>query len=532
MKLNYKFVKYLGEAAFMERFATQEEAKKSLADFDFTGGSRSKTGGIPLFSNGSHGKVDASDDHSLIIGTTGSMKTRALILPTIISLSLAGENMVILDPKGEIYDKTSGFLHHEGYVVNALNFRDLKHSDCWNPLHEPYHLINDDPSNSNKVNRGKSLVNDIIAIISGLNEKRGQGNDPFWPIMGKEFVEGITSLLVMGSEDEGYCHFSNLATFINAGLESSDSEGNNTFKSFLDQFPDSFSIKQKLSSIVGTSDHTKTSIVSTGKSLLTPFFSNKEIEFILSQNTINLHDYANAKKKVVTYVIIPEEKPTYNFISTIFIRQLYAILIGDAENNPNQCLPKRVNFILDEFANIPKIEDMDNMISAARSRNIRFYLVLQCNSQLHAKYGSQDGTTIKNNCQNWIYLNSRERELIQEVQDLIGQDPNDALKPAVSVNDLLGIKKNFPSVRSLVVRKDGKPFVTDLIDITKYDLVMDNGKPIFEALNKTTKKDYIMPLEFSDFIMLYDSSSKREELIKKDDIENYLILKKSSGGNY
>ena len=41
-----------------------------------------------------------------------------------------------------------------------------------------------------------------------------------------------------------------------------------------------------------------------------------------------------------------------------------------------------------------------------------------------------------------------------------------------------------------------------------------------------------MPLEFSDFIMLYDSSSKREELIKKDDIENYLILKKNGGANY
>ena len=80
------------------------------------------------------------------------------------------------------------------------------------------------------------------------------------------------------------------------------------------------------------------------------------------------------------------------------------------------------------------------MISAARSRNIRFYLVLQCNSQLHSKY-QQQGTTIKNNCQNWVYLNSREKELIEEVQELVGVDPSDPNSHAVSVNDLLGIKK-------------------------------------------------------------------------------------------
>ena len=250
MQLNYKFAKYLGEHAFENRFATQKEAKESLTKFDFTGKKKSNKGGIPLFSDGDTGHVDCSDDHSLIIGTTGSMKTRALILPTIISLGLAGENMVILDPKGEIYEKTSGFLNHEGYVANALNFRDLKHSDCWNPLHEPYHLIHDNPNNVDKINQGKSLVNDLMAIIAGLNDGKG-GKDPFWLNMGREFVEGITSLLVLASPNEQSCHLSNLASLVSAALEYNDDETPSTFKRFIDDFPDTFSIKRKLGSILG-----------------------------------------------------------------------------------------------------------------------------------------------------------------------------------------------------------------------------------------------------------------------------------------
>ena len=204
---------------------------------------------------------------------------------------------------------------------------------------------------------------------------------------------------------------------------------------------------------------------------------------------------------------------------------MYALLIADAEHCSHQCLPKRVNFILDEFANIPKIEDMDNMISAARSRNIRFYLVLQCNSQLHSKY-QQQGTTIKNNCQNWVYLNSREKELINEVQELVGVDPSDPQSHAVSVNDLLGIKKDFPTVRCLVVRKDGKPFVTKLMDITMYDYIMRKDDPIHSPLKKETLKQYIRPLTLEDLIEIYADEDARRDLISLDDVENQQLADK------
>ena len=45
--------------------------------------------------------------HSLTVGATRSGKTRCLVLQTIDNTALAGENMILSDPKGELYEYTS-----------------------------------------------------------------------------------------------------------------------------------------------------------------------------------------------------------------------------------------------------------------------------------------------------------------------------------------------------------------------------------------------------------------------------------------
>lgn len=47
------------------------------------------------------------DMHSLTVGATRSGKTRCLVLQTIDNTALAGENMILSDPKGELYEYTS-----------------------------------------------------------------------------------------------------------------------------------------------------------------------------------------------------------------------------------------------------------------------------------------------------------------------------------------------------------------------------------------------------------------------------------------
>ena len=93
--------------------------------------------GIALINDGKKIYVDNSEYHNLVIGSTGSGKTTAIIFPMIELLSKNGESMILTDPKGELYEKKSNMLRSKGYKIVLLNFRDPGKGNAWNPLTLP-----------------------------------------------------------------------------------------------------------------------------------------------------------------------------------------------------------------------------------------------------------------------------------------------------------------------------------------------------------------------------------------------------------
>jgi type IV secretory pathway TraG/TraD family ATPase VirD4 len=79
------------------------------------------------------------------------------------------------------------------------------------------------------------------------------------------------------------------------------------------------------------------------------------------------------KQKTVLFIVIQDEKKTYHSLVTILLKQCYETLIAVAQENGGK-LPIRTNFLLDEFANMPPLKDITTMITAARSRQIRFLM--------------------------------------------------------------------------------------------------------------------------------------------------------------
>ena len=88
--------------------------------------------------------INGSDTHTLVIGATRSGKSRSIVLPTIGIEGLAGENMVVSDPKGELHQYTYPFLEALGYNVFVLDFKNPDRSDHFNFLQEVIDAINDD----------------------------------------------------------------------------------------------------------------------------------------------------------------------------------------------------------------------------------------------------------------------------------------------------------------------------------------------------------------------------------------------------
>ena len=173
------------------RWATEDEFKKDLAKISHDDCSVEHSG-IPLYCNDTSVFVDSSDAHSLIIGSSGSKKTRLFILPGIITLAKAGESMVITDPKAELFERTSGYLKTKGYKVFCINFRDDSVNNAWNPLEAPLKFFK-----QGKFDLAIGLLNDF-ATLSIPRDPRGI--DPFWDDSARSGFMGLLLVLFMLSE--------------------------------------------------------------------------------------------------------------------------------------------------------------------------------------------------------------------------------------------------------------------------------------------------------------------------------------------
>ena len=67
----------------------------------------------------------------LVVGGSGSGKSASYSIPN--AFQMLG-SYVFTDPKGELYDKTAGFLKKNGYDIKVLNLVNPENSDGYNPL--------------------------------------------------------------------------------------------------------------------------------------------------------------------------------------------------------------------------------------------------------------------------------------------------------------------------------------------------------------------------------------------------------------
>lgn len=446
----YKYARYVNSNQ-ETRWATTEEIKRAGTYIDLSADSY-PVAGLPLLSNGKEAYVDGKDTHTLIFGATGSKKTRLFCMPMLNLFAKAGESFVATDPKGELYHKTSGLMKENGYDIVVLNFREIGKGDRWNPLSTPYRLYK-----SGNVDGAVTLLNDFISTVA--EPQMANSKDLFWPEMASSLMLAHLMLL-MDSATEDQATIASLAKLCSINNESALKR----LASHMD--PDSIAGLNYNGTFSSAPDTLK-SIYATLFSMIRIFNTQKNLTDMLSGNTIDIKSFG--QKKTAVYIIVPDEKTTYHFLVTTFIKQVYEILVDEAQKNAMLRLPVRVNFVLDEFCNMPKIADMPTMISASRSRNMRFFLVAQSLHQLRSKYG-EDADTIKGNCDNWVFLTSKELSLLNEISELCGTIhlPNNMHRRLISVSELQRLDKD--KGEALIMHARQYPIITEIADIDMYEM--------------------------------------------------------------
>ena len=392
----------------------------------------SKAGGTPLVYDKEAAYVDNGESHTLVIGATGSGKTQGIINPTVQMLIKGRESMIISDPKGEIYHDNSGIMRELGYQIIILNFRDPQKGNCWNPYHLPYKYQKE--GNFDKANE---LLNDLSLNIV----VDGQGNDPFWQNSAASYLTGL-SLALFEDAPEEEININSVNLMMTTG-EDKYGASNYLKEYFNAKDPASPACVNALGT-VNAPNETKGGIVSVLKDKVKTLAVTKNLSEMLSKSDFDMDSIG--EKPTAVFMIIQDEKTTYHSLATIFVKQCYEALINVAHQHGGK-LPVRTNFLLDEFANMPKFKDITTMVTAARSRQIRFTFIIQNFAQLKQNYGDHDAETIRGNCGNLIYLLTGELSALEEISKLcgdklvrVGKDKKEETRPLVTVSELQRMK--------------------------------------------------------------------------------------------
>ena len=301
------------------------------------------------------------------------------------------------DPKGELYDRTAGYLKSQGYKIKVLNLVRPQYSDGYNPL---MHITSD-------------LDVDVIAntIVKGQKSESGS-SDPYWDDMAEMLLKALIYYLLATRPEEEQ----NLASCSELVRAANANGGSNLLTELISALPYDHPARMYYKSIEIAPEKTYGSILSSLQSKLGKFDS-KEIAELTSTDTIDFEEIGNQKTAV--YVISSDTHTAYDFLLTIFFSQMIQQLYDYADQNGGQ-LKEQTFFILDEFANIGKIPDFDKKISTSRSRKISFSVILQNVDQLEAVY-EKSYETIMGNCDTHVFLGSNSFKTVEYFSKQLGE---------------------------------------------------------------------------------------------------------------
>ena len=454
----------------------------------------SDAAGVPLLLSDKEAWVDNGEYHTLVIGSTGSGKTQTVIKPTVKLLAKAGESMIITDPKGEIYEATANMLRDKGYDVQILNFRDPQNGSSWNPLSLPYRMYK-----SGNQDKAIELLDDLALNI--LYDDSSNNSDPFWEKTSADYFSGVALGLFEDAKEEEI-NINSISLMTTVGEEKF---GGSTYikEYFSFKDPASASVINASSTINAPTD-TKGSILSVFRQKIKLFASRENLSEMLSHSDIELADIG--RRKTALFIVVQDEKKTYHSLVTILLKQCYETLIGVAQENGGE-LPVRTNFLLDEFANMPPLKDVTTMITAARSRHIRFTMIIQNYAQLNQVYGKENAETIRGNCGNIIYLISAELAALEEISKMCGEvkskdDDKTASTPLVTVSDLQRMKQ----FEVIILRMRMQPFKTKFTP----DFQLDWGKTFPKATYPSREKQQVHTFDIKTFV----KEKKKEKLLE------------------
>jgi len=418
-----------------------------------------------MMSNRPKDPKTARNKNVLVVGGSGSGKTRFFIKPNLMQLH---SSYVVTDPKGSIAVECGKLMLRNGYKVKIFNSINFKKSHHYNPfayIHSEKDIL--------------KLVTTLIANTKG----DGKSGDDFWQKAETLLYTALIGYIHYEAPEEEQ-NFATLIEFINAMEVREDDETfeNNVdlaFKELAQREPNHFAVRQYKKYKLAAGKTAKSINISCGARLAP--FDIQELREITMYDELELDTIGD--RKTALFLIMSDTDSTFNFLISMIYSQLFNLLCEKADDVYGGRLPVHVRCLIDECANIGQIPNLEKLMATIRSREISACLVLQAQSQLKALY-KDNADTIIGNCDSSIFLGGKEPGTLKELNQALGKETIDTFNTGESrgreVSHSLNYQKlgkDLATIDELAVLDGGKcilqlrgvrPFLSDKYDITKH----------------------------------------------------------------
>lgn len=498
------------------RWGNAEDIKPYMADKFEDNVILTETESLTMDGRPKAGPKYARNKNILVIGGSGSGKTRFYVKPNLLQMH---SSYVVTDPKGTVLNEVGKALKEGGYAIKVLNTINFKKSMHYNPL--AY------------IRSEKDILKLVNTIIANTKGEGNQSGEDFWVKAERLYYSALIGYIWYEAPDDEK-NLNTLIEMINASEAREDDESfenpiDKLFKELEQENPEHFAVRQYKKYKLAAGKTAKSILISCGARLAP--FDIAELRELTEDDELELDTLGD--KKTALFVIISDTDDTFNFIVAIMYTQLFNLLCDKADDKYGGRLPVHVRFILDEFANIGQIPKFDKLIATIRSREISASIILQAQSQLKAIY-KDNADTIVGNCDTTLFLGGKEKTTLKEISEILGKETIDLYNTGESrgkeTSHSLNYQKTGKELMSMdelsvmdgskcILQLRGvRPFLSNKYDLTKHPkfaLTSDaDERNLFDVEKYLSHKLTVKP---NTVVEVYDCSETTEDDTKAVD---------------
>ena len=380
----------------------------------------------------------------LVVGGSGSGKTRGFFEPNVMQMSA---NYLVTDPKGESLPRLGHMLEGAGYAVLSFNTVDFSKSLHYNPLA----YVQDEAD----------ILEFVACLIDNTSGDKEHAGDPFWEnaerllyvaligyLMGHcppadRSLSGLVTLLSLAKAkeaDEDYRSpldllFEEVETgmrFAAGAAEGAPFDpsrrvsydpgaGGRRWMRVAEPVPvDSDFCLLHYKMFKDAAGKTLKSILVSCNTRMEPF-AIPQVRELVSYDEMELDLLGDAGERRAVFAVMSDTSSLYSFLFAIMMWQTMNILCKRALSLYGGTLPTPVMLLMDEFANIGRLPDVEKMVAVVRSRNISMAFGLQSLSQLKSAY-KDDAATIIDCCDTTLFLGGKSTDTVKEIAESVGKE--------------------------------------------------------------------------------------------------------------